>query len=273
LREPRHQYYAKQTYLYDTIVNGIAFNKIAADLHTEDDTIYAHIYTSFQNNLVLFNSDDIKLPIARDTLIYFGPIGSKWRCYPRGDESCQKYYVEITDTGTTVIQQQRLKWWKINYKNCYGNVNLPRANILIGVDTIFERIGYKKIPQQYKHCSDFILDQFSVMSFRCYNDNQLSVKSSTTACDYILSVNEATFNSQLVSIFPNPAQNHITIKNNNEEPMDIKIMDVLGNVLYEQNKLINTTSIDISHLVNGTYFILLSGKNYSVNKKLIVYKN
>lgn len=86
----------------------------------------------------------------------------------------------------------------------------------------------------------------------CYSNTSLCVEILTTT------INE--FNNNSFSIYPNPANNSITIETN--EAFELKIINLLGEVVIEQ-KIKNKETIDISQLNQGVYFIQ-SNKGQSI---------
>lgn len=68
------------------------------------------------------------------------------------------------------------------------------------------------------------------------------------------------FNKE-IQIYPNPATNTITLQSNDIKLENITIVDVIGNVILQQYINDYKTSIDVSHLANGSYFVLLNNKN------------
>lgn len=258
--------YTKQTYLYDTIVLGVTFNKIKSETHgygmSGPINNYSYLYTSLQNDVVFFNSTNSNIA-AIDTLMYFGPIGAKWRCWKSGGVSCNQSFIEIVDTGTTVIQSQALKWRKINYTNyyLYGTAN---QTVITGVDTLFERIGYKHLAFQFLgYCSDVV--DVSESEFRCFQDGQINVNATSKVCDYVTGLQENLSEKKSILIYPNPSNNILNLKFSNEDYnnlINIEIIDNLGRKFL----LDKTVSLNISKLNSGFYGI----KFYFKNKEIIV---
>ncbi len=76
----------------------------------------------------------------------------------------------------------------------------------------------------------------------------------------------------IMNIYPNPAQNKITISypGNQLENTTVEIVSSLGQIVYSSN-IISNEQIDISNISNGLYFIHLKGNNLNVSpKKLII---
>lgn len=81
-----------------------------------------------------------------------------------------------------------------------------------------------------------------------------------------LSVPETTLT---VGIHPNPASETITIEADGFETADVKIVDVLGNIVLI-SKIAGSTKINVGDYRNGIYFVTISTNGKSVSRKLIV---
>ncbi len=102
----------------------------------------------------------------------------------------------------------------------------------------------------------------------------------TIAGEYIdsidLSINYALGVTNLkqpttLTISPNPADNNVTIALGGIENSSIKIVDVLGNVIYNESINNGTKTIDVSNFKNGVYFVLVEAPGIkSFNRKLII---
>ena len=72
-------------------------------------------------------------------------------------------------------------------------------------------------------------------------------------------------------IFPNPVKDKLYIKNSQNEHVIIKIADVNGKQLLQQN--VNSNEIEIinlSHYVRGTYFVTIETKNKIIRTEKII---
>jgi hypothetical protein len=75
-----------------------------------------------------------------------------------------------------------------------------------------------------------------------------------------------------VKLFPNPAQDWITISlpDNQQNSITVELVSSLGETVFTKS-IPSNEQIDISHLSNGLYFIYLKGNNLNVSpKKLII---
>ena len=97
------------------------------------------------------------------------------------------------------------------------------------------------------------------------------ILTATNACgtsihQEVLSVNSCTNIDEVenvISIYPNPASNNITIVN--AENANVEIINALGQVVYTNENISSNHTIDISNLSNGTYFVKINDSVSKVN--------
>ncbi len=77
------------------------------------------------------------------------------------------------------------------------------------------------------------------------------------------SINDAT---SYFNIYPNPVENHLVI-NTNEIIKEIKIHNVIGITVYSTEE--NVNFIDMTHFINGVYFINIKTDNKEITKQFI----
>jgi len=89
-------------------------------------------------------------------------------------------------------------------------------------------------------------------------------------------LNAEKFTKNIFSIYPNPANNKLNIQFNQSisgDNLQLSIIDMLGRTVSKQQELsietYNNTSIDVSSLDKGTYFINLTNGNSTITKKFI----
>lgn len=81
-----------------------------------------------------------------------------------------------------------------------------------------------------------------------------------------------------VSIFPNPANNNLTLdlNSNKNSTVSVQILDINGRVYLASEISVNSgntkTSLDISSLAAGVYFVAIDNGNVVTNKKLVVLR-
>jgi hypothetical protein len=64
---------------------------------------------------------------------------------------------------------------------------------------------------------------------------------------------------KIFSIFPNPSENNLTIQGANNSPVDVVVKDLMGKIVL--NKTNVSSSLDLTNLVSGNYFVTVSNKN------------
>jgi hypothetical protein len=76
-------------------------------------------------------------------------------------------------------------------------------------------------------------------------------------------VNVNTNIAEAISIFPNPANNVITVAN--AENANIVVLNMLGEVVANINNASANQTIDINELANGTYFVKVNSEVFKIN--------
>jgi hypothetical protein len=78
-------------------------------------------------------------------------------------------------------------------------------------------------------------------------------------------------NSLPVTLFPNPTENELTIQLNNrvEQVMKIEILNELGQIVHNIY-ITKTTTIPVTHLADGMYFVRITGNDGAVSTHRVV---
>lgn len=73
-------------------------------------------------------------------------------------------------------------------------------------------------------------------------------------------------------VYPNPAQEQLNVRWDKPEPVDLRIYNVLGNLVYfeKDQSLINNHQIDIGDFSPGIYYIKMNSSVGEVVKKIVV---
>ena len=88
--------------------------------------------------------------------------------------------------------------------------------------------------------------------------------------DVITGIEEYSQNNNGISVYPNPASSAITFKDLRFTIYDLRITDVLGNVVYSQPNINQqSTIINLSQLSKGVYFYQLSNSKETVRGKFV----
>jgi hypothetical protein len=99
------------------------------------------------------------------------------------------------------------------------------------------------------------------------NNNYCVDSVSIGLCASPLGINKVAVNSTQLTVYPNPSTGNITVSNS-QKIDELKVIDVLGNVIYENRFIDKTTTLHIDN--SGVYFItVISGKETTIKKVII----
>jgi len=92
---------------------------------------------------------------------------------------------------------------------------------------------------------------------RCYEDSVFGFYSTgvTSTCDYVyvLGLNDVNINEEIVTLFPNPATNYLTIET--PQQTTIEISNIQGQIIKTLETKENKTNVDVSGFARGVYII------------------
>jgi hypothetical protein len=84
-----------------------------------------------------------------------------------------------------------------------------------------------------------------------------------------VSIKENKQNSPILSAYPNPSSEILTVSLNNNAEGYIKITDVLGKVILEE-KISGTKKINVEEFKNGVYILNLTSNGTKTSKRIVV---
>lgn len=159
--------------------------------------------------------------------------------------------------------------------NCYpttdGMYTTPSTQIptiLNGTSTAQTSLGNLEAELKPRITPDASAASFA--HYRYYiNEGGTYLDSVDLIVNYTLGLNSSKLLPE-VSIQPNPATDYVNVVMNNMEAGTIKIIDVLGNLIFKES-ISGSKKIDLGEFRNGVYFLSIetpSGKIFS--RKLIV---
>ena len=76
--------------------------------------------------------------------------------------------------------------------------------------------------------------------------------------------------TKIISVFPNPATNQLTVQLESNEPSIIVIYDLNGKLIYSESFSNNKKIIDISQFSKGLYIVKVKSRLYEFEEKLII---
>lgn len=90
-----------------------------------------------------------------------------------------------------------------------------------------------------------------------------------SACFNFDTLSLESFEAEDLSVFPNPATSIVNVKSQLNATLNLKLYDVFGKVVLILDSEDDLTTINISHLANGVYFLNASTKEKSGSFKIV----
>ena len=84
----------------------------------------------------------------------------------------------------------------------------------------------------------------------------------------VTTLSNTQFESNKISVYPNPTKGLITI--NTENNVDVSISDITGKVVFTKNNVSNNEAINLVGLQNGVYFAKITAEGINEIKKIIL---
>jgi hypothetical protein len=226
--------------VYDTVNLGKEFTY----LDTNSNIVYRYFNNKF------------------DTLYNFNAlIGDKWTVH--GIHGTSDSGIVVVDSiGYRVINSDSLKSIFVSTisGSCIGWYS----------SEIVERIGCiaEYMFPNYVSC---IVDLGEGGALRCYTDNNFPVYTTGEAsyCDFITSIDSYLILKDFIEVYPNPAIDRVTINYAKRQDLKIQVYNMIGECVLQSFLTGNTNNIDIRTLEKGMYLIKLSGKDWTIQRKLV----
>ncbi|HRH37207.1 MAG TPA: T9SS type A sorting domain-containing protein, partial [Flavobacteriales bacterium] len=247
------QGYVRMEVLGDTLLAGQSARKLGCVRHFYDfnslqfDTYQLDQVVAFeQQGLVMVYVPSLT---AFDTLYYMNAVpGDRWQLaeLPAPISCDASSWMEVIDTGTTVINSVGLRWLSV------GIHYLPWAPEVY-MDTIIEHIGSTALYfLPHDRCSSF-LDGQEGGPFRCYADAEVTYTTTPgVACDNILGLTEHAASSA-PAIYPNPGLDVLRLNWPGARPTSLEIRDAQGRLVLSLSSNISGSTVDVSSLSSGVY--------------------
>ncbi|MBL8004919.1 MAG: T9SS type A sorting domain-containing protein [Candidatus Kapabacteria bacterium] len=127
------------------------------------------------------------------------------------------------------------------------------------------------------HTFTFVTYQYEVrrwgglFNYKNPPDDKIAFHYSVFAVDRTTSADEENTIINDFQVFPTIANNNISVKllNLTQNVHKISVFNSIGDLLIENSFSNTSKTIDISHLSNGVYFVLLDGKRSNTQKFVI----
>jgi len=222
--------------------------------YQDNDKIYIYKWGEFK---VLF---DFSLNVGDSTKIY-GESGFE-------DDNgipCDSVTDAVVDSvGLVTINNQTLRYYTLSYESGASWKYYGR---------IYEKIGHQGyfLPYKADMCGLFLHFQAITGKLECYRDNVFGEYSfGELECEDALSIKSEKENE--IKIYPNPTSGilNILLPANKDKMLIGSIYNISGQKVYEFNPNLVSTTLDLSFLPKGIYFLNLNTKTQIFNSKIII---
>ncbi len=177
----------------------------------------------------------------------------------------------ITDKGRTVVSLPRRNWDKFRFSPTADNKLLavmPDNTAAVFTENDFEEQAEEMVGANGR---DFV---FSL-------DGEKEKIETLEDLDGLLGASsiEKSDPIQAIKLYPNPANNQVTVSFESEASLDvpIQIFDVNGRLVANNNTMTqageNKVSLDLANLPNGNYLVRITANTFTTTKQLVVVKN
>lgn len=122
-----------------------------------------------------------------------------------------------------------------------------------------------------------LISQIDEMSFPNNNIEILKTDETTTVFNLlqikkmyfntITAVEEISTSQTSIALYPNPANDYISVRNVSDTKTDYSIYSIYGSMVLQSTINSSTAIIDISSLSNGIYFLNISGQTIKFIKQ------
>lgn len=195
---------------------------------------------------------DFNLEIG-DTLpqIFVDTVPAMWGTY-----NVNNFTYSVSDIDSVLVADVYHKRFKLVFDNNQGVAYLIEG---IGATTGLKSWFYGSYLNGYS--SELV----------CFKQDNLDAYPNGTSCELVVvGINEISSENQ-IRIFPNPSSGVINFDNIPNEPLEMKIYNITGGIIYETKEIQQKQSVDLSFLSKGMYLIELIRKDEPpVIEKLIL---
>jgi len=145
--------------------------------------------------------------------------------------------------------------------SCYNN---QISSLDVSNNTYLEELFISNMPTLKKVCvwKNFFTDSVNIIIDTTGSPN---VYFTSDSC--IVGIQKTNLSG--LTIYPNPANNQITIESTNPEPHTIEIHSLNGKLIYRTKGEGPILQIDLSSFQRGLYFITVRSRDYVRTEKII----
>lgn len=260
--------YIKYEVVRDTLVNGLN-SKIIAQKNVQYDgtTSYTGEFVCREENQQVYYLDNNTFTLMYDFNMQIGDSLKYLATRPNyGYNFCDTIWDAVLETvGTYYNTGLKKQTFKANFYDTSGGRYSGQFEFI-------ERIGQFSVGElggkEFFHPSKIICvmtnDSYSRW-LRCYSDSTVAYKHPLMegySCDSLAQnlVSNINLKKEKILLSPNPTTGIVRLNNLPNGFQTIRILNIQGAVLREENSSTNSTELDLSAFPTGVYFISLTSE-------------
>ncbi len=188
----------------------------------------------------------------------------------------------VTPMGDTLDIINIPKWdfdWQLNY-TFKKPIVVPSGSIIYGAITYDNTTNNERNPSNPpvdvsvgEETTDEMFLFFFGVSLYQSGDEDLEFKDDAPVVDCIVSSTTTEVGLEHISIAPNPSSDYILIDSDTPLKTSIRLMDINGRQLYNQQEVLLPTKIHLPRLSDGVYLLRLTNHDTQVSRRIIVRRN
>jgi hypothetical protein len=125
------------------------------------------------------------------------------------------------------------------------------------LDTLFVSNGVNIT--LYKNVATGKSIMLRLSNFKCSMDTVFSYKM----------LEMSSFKNDLITIYPNPVTQNLTIEIGERKPYQLKVLNVLGQIVLQKDVYLPEETLDVANFSNGVYTLEISDKDIRSRLKFI----
>ncbi|MEW5676785.1 T9SS type A sorting domain-containing protein [Flavobacterium enshiense] len=251
--------------LNDVLTNTAAFSNLSADVVASNNT-------STLSQIVVGSYDPNDKAESHGGKIVHATFSSNdYLTYTIQFENTGTYYAEnvrINDVLDAKLDETSIKMVDASHPyllNRSGNNVNWNFN---GIDLLPAGKGH--VTFQIKPKAGYAIGDIIPNTASIYFDFNPAIVTNTTQTEFVATMSVSEFNDAAFTVYPNPTKGVLSIASKNAAPIEsVTLHDVLGKTVMKQNFATTQTTLDVSHLTSGIYFLSVEANNQKNTVKIV----
>lgn len=75
--------------------------------------------------------------------------------------------------------------------------------------------------------------------------------------------------TKMISVYPNPFQDYLTVESKNTSPFQLTLLDASGKIIFKKDNITEKQKLTLNTIEPGVYFICIAQENHIIRQKVI----